>query len=78
MTGREEHHELGEIDTWVQVLHAVRYRSRRLAKRILREAGGRGDAAGLNEVLDLIRRHPLAAEIAAEAEALEAANLEAD
>ena len=67
-----------DISALVDVFHAARYRSRRQAKRLLREAGGRGDAKELDAVLALVRAHPRREEIISLAEAREAARLEAE
>lgn len=64
-------------ETFARVLHAVRFRSRRSAKRMLHEAGmTHASAADLDRVLAEIQRQPNREEIEAQAEALEVARLE--
>jgi len=41
-------------ELWPAVLHAVQHRSRRQAKRLIREAGGHGSAAEVDEILAAI------------------------
>jgi len=47
-----------DADTLAYLLFTSRARSRRQAKRMLREAGGRGTAAELDAVLRTIEQHP--------------------
>lgn len=47
----------------VRILHSVRHESRRAAKRLIREAGGKGSAGELNTLLAEIADHPRRAEI---------------
>lgn len=47
-----------DIDAMALILFTARSRSRRLAKRVLREAGGRGTATELDAILGHIQRHP--------------------
>jgi len=50
--------ENDDHDTLARLLFVARYRSRRAAKREIREAGGRGTAADLDAMLRIIDQHP--------------------
>lgn len=66
-----------DLDILARILHANKFRSRRQAKRELRDLGVEpADAAALDQVLALIRGHDDAGEIHARAESIEAARLE--
>lgn len=67
-----------EIEALAEVLCATRYRSRRSAKRLLHDAGMRHCSGGqLDAVLAMIRDHPHRDDIEAQAEAMQAAAMEA-
>ena len=65
------------IDTLAYLLFTARHRSRRQAKRLLREAGGRGTADELDAVLRAIDQHPERERIEHQAEELAVAHARA-
>lgn len=67
-----------ELDTLALILFTTRHRSRRLAKRLLREAGGAGTATELDAMLRAIDQHPQQAEIENHVQSLACAALEAN
>ena len=64
------------LEICARIIHAARYRSRRMAKRELYELGVESTGTALDQVLAMISAHPEAGEIAARSESLEAARLE--
>ncbi len=66
-----------ELTTLAKLLFTAEHRSRRLAKRMLRESGGAGNAAELEHMLRFIEDHPRASKIKQLAAELATAHKEA-
>lgn len=67
-----------DIETLALIVYTARHRSRRQAKRLLREAGGAGTAEELDKVLAHIADHSQLAEIERNVRELTAAAVEAE
>ncbi len=67
-----------DLDTLALLLFTARHRSRRQAKRLLRDAGGAGTAAELDAMLAAIESHPARGDIEDHVQRLAEAALAAD
>ena len=66
-----------DLETLALILFTARHRSRRQAKRLLRDAGGAGTAAELDALLAIIAEHSQRAEIEDQVQSLASAAMEA-